>query len=84
MLSTDLPVEDLLLAVPHRLDDLKEGLEEPEVTESAGLIVELLPLCLLSPGKQEEREHSDNHISTARRFTGSGWIWFVKTKVKSW
>lgn len=44
---TDLSVEYFFLSVANWFDDLQEGLEESEVTQSAGLVVELLPLCLL-------------------------------------
>lgn len=44
---TYLSVEDFLLPVANWFDDLQKGLEESEVTQSAGLVVELLPLCFL-------------------------------------
>lgn len=44
---TNLSVEDFFLSVANRFDDLQKGLEESEVTQSAGLVVELFPLCFL-------------------------------------
>lgn len=44
---TNLSVEDFFLSVANWFNDLEKGLEESEVTQSAGLIIELLPLCFL-------------------------------------
>lgn len=49
---TDLSVEDLFLSVANWFNDLEKGLEESEVTQSPGLIIELLPLCFLQSGKK--------------------------------
>lgn len=44
---TNLPVEDFFLSVADWFNDFEKRLEESEVTESAGLIIELLPLSFL-------------------------------------
>lgn len=44
---TDLSVQDLFLSVANWFNDLEEGLEESEVTQPPGLIIELLPLSFL-------------------------------------
>lgn len=44
---TNLSVEDFFLSVANWFNDLQKGLEESEVTQSAGLIVELLSLRFL-------------------------------------
>lgn len=52
---TNLSVEDLFLSVANWFNDLEKGLEESEVTQSPGLIIELLPLCFLQAGKKKQR-----------------------------
>lgn len=47
MNHTYLSVENFLFSVAHRLDDFEEGLEEPEIAQPPGLIVELLAFGLL-------------------------------------
>lgn len=44
---TNLPVENLFFSVANWFNDLEERLEESKVTQSPGLIIELLPLCFL-------------------------------------
>lgn len=50
---TNLSVEDLFLSVANWFNDLDEGLEESEVTQSPGLVIELLPLRILQAGKKQ-------------------------------
>lgn len=52
---TNLSVEDLFLSVANWFNDLEKGLEESEVTQSPGLIIELLPLCFLQAGEKKQR-----------------------------
>lgn len=59
---TDLSVEDLFLSVANWFNDLEKGLEESEVTQSPGLIIELLPLCFLQAGKKTEAVCSNYFI----------------------
>lgn len=40
-------VENFLFSVAHWLNNFKEGLEKPQITQPPGLIVKLFPLCLL-------------------------------------
>lgn len=44
---TYLSVQDLLLSVAQRLNDLQDRVKESEVTESPCFIIKFLPLCLL-------------------------------------
>lgn len=52
---TNLSVEDLFLSVANWFNNLEKGLEESEVTQSPGLIIELLPLCFLQAGEKKQR-----------------------------
>lgn len=52
---TNLSVEDLFLSVANWFNDLEEGLKESEVTQSPGLVIELLPLCFLQAGQKKNR-----------------------------
>lgn len=52
---TNLSVEDLFLSVANWFNDLKEGLEESEVTQPPGLVIELLPLCFLQAGGKNHK-----------------------------
>lgn len=56
---TNLSVEDLFLSVANWFNDLEEGLEESEVTQPPGLIIELLPLRFLQAGQKKQRLRSN-------------------------
>lgn len=50
---TDLSVQNLLLAIAQWFNDLEDGMKESEVAQPPGLVVELLPLRLLSDSHKD-------------------------------
>lgn len=65
---TNLSVKDLFLSVANWFNDLEEGLEESEVTQPAGLIIELLPLCFLQAEQKKRKKEKQRLCSNYSTF----------------